>query len=110
MASGQQLPEIAERGMARTGGKGTKFEPAIDLDTMIGLTTKRIGHGAKFDGMDLFLFDSHVSIDIDDDGIKRLADKFQSNGLAIGLVVAPVWNRTGGGSATADEAERKEVR
>jgi biopolymer transport protein ExbD/biopolymer transport protein TolR len=32
---------------------------------------------ARFDGVDLFLFDPHTSIDIDDDGLKRLADKIK---------------------------------
>ena len=31
--------------------------------------------GVKFDGVDLFLFDPHVSIDSSDDDLKRLADK-----------------------------------
>ena len=87
-------------------GKGPDSEPPIDLDTMIDLTSKAQVDGVKFDGMDLFLYDPHISIDIDDDGIKRLADKFRSKNLAIGSVVAPVWPPTGGGSAMGDAAER----
>jgi hypothetical protein len=48
--------------------------------------------GNKFDGVDLFLSDPHISIDISDDGIKELADKFGGMGLAIGSLVAPVWS------------------
>src|SRR4051812_36342068 len=88
-------------------GKGPDSEPPIDLDTMINLTAAANVNGVKFDGMDLFLFDPHISIDIDDDRLKRLAEKFQSRGLAIGSVVAPVWPPTGGGSAMGDDAERK---
>jgi sugar phosphate isomerase/epimerase len=87
-------------------GKGPDSEPPIDLDTMIDLTSKAEVDGVKFDGMDLFLYDPHISIDIDDDGIKRLADKFRSKNLAVGTVVAPVWPPTGGGSAMGDASER----
>ena len=47
-------------------GKGTPgAEPCIDLDTMLDLTAKAEVNGVKFDGVDLFLFDPHVSIDIE---------------------------------------------
>jgi hypothetical protein len=61
----------------------------------------------KFDGVDLFLFDPHVSIDSTDDDLKRLADKVRSRNLVIGSVVAPVWQGTGGGSAMGNETDRK---
>src|SRR5687768_16468169 len=89
-------------------GKGPDSEPPIDLDTMMDLTSKASVDGVKFDGMDLFLFDPHISIDIDDDGVKKLADKFRAKNLAIGSVVAPVWPPTGGGSAMGDASERKQ--
>src|SRR5712675_2910389 len=80
-------------------GKGSPgAEPGIDLDTMLDLTAKAEVDGIKFDGVDLFLFDPHVSIDIDDAGIKRLAAKIAAKKLAIGSLVAPVWPPTGGGS------------
>src|SRR5437899_7795604 len=81
-------------------GKGSPgAEPCIDLDTMLNLTAKAEVNGQKFDGVDLFLFDPHVSIDIDDSGLKKLADKVASKKLSIGSLVAPVWPPTGGGSA-----------
>jgi sugar phosphate isomerase/epimerase len=90
-------------------GKGSPgAEPCIDLDTMLDLTAKAEVDGVKFDGVDLFLFEPHVSIDIDDDGLKRLADKVQSRGFVVGSLVAPVWPPTGGGSAMGSEAERKQ--
>ena len=87
-------------------GKGPDSEPPLDLDTMINHTTNAQVDGVKFDGMDLFLFDPHISIDVTDDQLKRLADKFKSKNLAIGSVVAPVWPPTGGGSAMGGEEER----
>jgi sugar phosphate isomerase/epimerase len=89
-------------------GKGSPgAEPSIDLDTMLDLTARAEVDGVKFDGVDLFLFDPHVSIDIDDEGLKRLAEKVQSKGFVVGSVVAPVWPPTGGGSAMGTEVERK---
>ena len=88
-------------------GKGPDSEPAIDLDTMINMTAAASVDGVKFDGMDLFLFDPHISIDIDDDRLKRLADKFRAKNLAVGSVVAPVWPPTGGGSAMDEGEGRK---
>ncbi len=90
-------------------GKGSPgAEPCIDLDTMLDLTARAEVDGIKFDGVDLFLFDPHVSIDIDDDGLKRLAEKVRSKGFVVGSVVAPVWPPTGGGSAMGNEDERKQ--
>jgi hypothetical protein len=89
-------------------GKGSPgAEPCIDLDTMLDLTARAEVDGIKFDGVDLFLFDPHVSIDIDDDDLRRLADKVRSKGLVIGSVVAPVWPPTGGGSAIGGEEDAK---
>src|SRR5580698_7075926 len=86
-------------------GKGSPgAEPAISLDQMLDLTAKAEVNGVKFDGVDLFLYDPHISIDITDDGIKKLADKIQRKGLKVGSVVAPVWFE---GSAMGDETKRK---
>lgn len=88
-------------------GKGEGSEPPIGLDKMIELTTAAEVDGVKFDGMDLFLSDPHISIDIDADGVKKLAATFQSKGLAIGSLVAPVWPPTGGGSTMGSAEDRK---
>ena len=89
-------------------GKGSPgAEPCIDLDTMLDLTARAEVDGIRFDGVDLFLFEPHISIDLDDDSIKRLADKIQSKGFVTGSVVAPVWPPTGGGSAMGSDEERK---
>jgi hypothetical protein len=88
-------------------GKGSPgAEPCIDLDTMLELTANAEVDGVRFDGVDLFLFDPHIGIDLDDDGIKRLAEKITARGFVIGSVVAPVWAPTGGGSAMGNEQER----
>lgn len=90
-------------------GKGSPGgEPCIDLDTMLDLTAKAEVNGTKFDGVDLFLFDPHVSIDASSDDIKKLADKVRGKGFVVGSVVAPVWPPTGGGSAMGSDAERKQ--
>src|SRR5437899_12080061 len=89
-------------------GKGSPgSEPAIDLDTMLALTANASVDGARFDGVDLFLFDSHVSIDATRADLRRLADKIASRGFVVGSLVAPVWSPTGGGSAMGSEDDRR---
>jgi sugar phosphate isomerase/epimerase len=88
-------------------GKGPDSEPPIDLDTMLDLTAKAQVNGVKFDGVDIFLFDPHISIDISDDDLKRVADKIAARGFVVGSVVAPVWPPTGGGSAMGSEEDRR---
>src|ERR1700754_875818 len=89
-------------------GKGSPgAEPCIDLDTMLDLTAKAEVNGAKFDGVDLFLFDPHVSIDSTDDDLKKLADSVARRNLVVGSLVAPVWPPTGGGSAMGSAEERQ---
>src|SRR5207245_10129846 len=89
-------------------GKGPDAEPPIDLDTMLDLTANTSVDGVTFDGVDLFLFDPHVSIDSSGDEVKRLADRIRARRLAVGSLVAPVWPPTGGGSAMGDGSERKQ--
>ena len=89
-------------------GKGSPgAEPFIDLDTMLDLTARAVVDGIKFDGVDLFLFDPHTSIDANEDELKRLRDRVASRGLVIGSLVAPVWPPTGGGAAMGSADERK---
>src|SRR5262245_29590235 len=89
-------------------GKGSPgAEPSIDLDTMLDLTARAEVDGVKFDGVDLFLFDPHINIDISDEDLKRAADKIQAKGFVVGSVVAPVWPPTGGGSAMGSGEDRK---
>ena len=99
-------------------GKGSPgAEPCIDLDTMLDLTAKAEVNGVKFDGVDIFLFDPHISIDIGDDGLKKVAEKIRAKGLEIGSVVAPVWppmsttrqNRTAGCSSPLETALTRPV-
>jgi sugar phosphate isomerase/epimerase len=92
-------------GLVGKGGPGA--EPPIDLDTMLTLTAAATVNGRKFDGVDLFLFDPHVSIDSSADDLKRLADKIRGKDLAIGSLVAPVWPPTGGGSAMGSDEDRR---
>ena len=86
-------------------GKGSPgAEPFIDLDTMLDLTAKAEVNGVKFDGVDLFLYDPHISIDSSDSDLKKLADKIRGKGFTVGSVVAPVWFD---GSAMGSETQRK---
>jgi sugar phosphate isomerase/epimerase len=89
-------------------GKGSPgAEPCLDLDTMLNLTAKAQVNGVKFDGVDIFLFDPHISIDISKDQLKRAADKISAKGFVVGSVVAPVWPPTGGGSAMGSAEDQK---
>jgi len=88
-------------GLVGKGGEGA--EASIDLDKMLDYTAKAEVNGVKFDGVDLFLYNPHVDIDITDDGIKQLAEKIQSRGFVVGTVVAPVWFD---GSAMGDTTQR----
>jgi sugar phosphate isomerase/epimerase len=87
-------------------GKGSDSEPFIDLDTMLSLTASAENNRARFEGVDLFLSDPHISIDSTDDQLKELADKIASKNLVVGSVVAPVWPPTGGGSAMGKPEDR----
>src|SRR5262245_3949787 len=108
-ASTNNFPKLHNAAWPGVVGKGSPgAEPFIDLDTMLNLTAAAQVNGTKFDGVDLFLFDPHVSIDASDDDLKRLADKVRSKNLVIGSVVAPVWPPTGGGSAMGSEPDRKQ--
>ena len=91
-------------GLVGKGGPGA--EPPIDLETMLDRTAEAEVNGVKFDGVDLFLFDPHVSIDSSDDDLKRLADSISRRNLVVGSLVAPVWPPTGGGSAMGSTEER----
>src|SRR5690242_10571069 len=92
-------------GLVGKGGPGN--EPAIDLETMLNLTAAAEVDGIHFDGVDLFLFATHVEIDSSRDDLKRLADRLASRNLVVGSLVAPVWPPTGGGSAMGSEDDRK---
>ncbi|MDB6154365.1 MAG: Xylose isomerase-like barrel [Chthoniobacteraceae bacterium] len=84
---------------------GTDESP-LSLDRMLELTANAEVDGQKFDGVDIFLFDPHIPIDIDEDALKAIADKIAAKGLNIGSVVAPVWPGTVGASAMGDAEDR----
>jgi hypothetical protein len=88
-------------------GKGSPgAEPCLSLDAMLDLTAKAEVDGIRFDGVDIFLYEPHINIDIRDDDLKRVADKIRGRGLVVGSVVAPVWPPTGGGSAMGGVEDR----
>ena len=65
MTEGNTFPKLHNAVWPGVVGKGEEGEPPIDLDTMLDLTAAAEVDGVKFDGVDLFLFDPHVSIDSD---------------------------------------------
>lgn len=103
---GNNYPKLHNAAWPGVVGKGQGSEPVIALDTMLDLTAAAEAGGARFDGIDLFLCDPHVSIDASDEDLEALAARVRSRSLAIGSLVAPVWGATGGGSAMGDASER----
>ncbi len=101
---GNTFPKLHNAMWPGLVGKGSPGgESAIDLDTMLDLTVGASVGGVKFDGVDLFLYDPHVSIDSTPDDLKRLAAKIAGKGFVVGSVVAPVWFD---GSAMGDATKR----
>jgi len=93
------FPKLHNAAWPGVVGKGPDSEPPIPLDTMVDLTAGAEVDGQKFDGIDLFLAEPHISVDSDETTLRGIADRIQSKGLAIGSFVAPVWPPAGGGSA-----------
>ena len=89
-------------------GKGAPgAEPIIGLDALLELTSQADYDGQKFDGVDLWLADPHISIESDKAAIQRIVDHIASYGLKVGSFVAPIWGGAGGGSAMGNAEERK---
>jgi sugar phosphate isomerase/epimerase len=107
MSASHKWPAIHNAMWPGLVGKGPDSEPPIDLDTMLHLTAGAASNGVRFDGVDLFLFDPHVSIDASDDDLKTLADKVSALGFVVGSLVAPVWPPTGGGAALGGAEDRQ---
>src|SRR5215467_7049249 len=107
-AARNQYPKLHNAMWPGLVGKGSPgAEPYIHLDTMLDLTAAAEVDGTRFDGVDIFLFDPHVSIDSGDDDLKRLADRVAKRMFVIGSLVAPVWPPTNGGSAMGSAEDRK---
>ena len=69
------FPKLHNAAWPGVVGKGEGSEPPIGLDTMLDLTAAAEVDGQRFDGVDLFLFDPHVSIDSTDKQLEELAKK-----------------------------------
>jgi hypothetical protein len=110
MSAQHNFPKLHNAMWPGLVGKGSPdAEPSIDLDTMLDLTANASVDGVRFDGVDLFLFDPHVSIDSTTDDLKRLTETIARKGLVVGSLVAPVWPPTGGGSAMGTGEERQNL-
>ncbi len=105
--SNHNFPKLHNAAWPGVVGKGPDSEPPISLDTMLQMTAEAEVDGIRFDGVDLFLSDPHISIDSTVDDIKALSEKISGMDLEIGSVVAPVWAPTGGGSAMGSTEERQ---
>ena len=101
------FPKLHNAAWPGVVGKGNGGEPPIDLETMLDLTVAAEVDGVKFDGVDVFLFDPHIDIDISDADLQKWAERITSRGLVIGSVVAPIWPPTGGGSAMGADREQE---
>ncbi|MDP1562049.1 MAG: TIM barrel protein [Pirellulaceae bacterium] len=87
-----QFPKLHNAMWPGLVGKGPDAEePSIDLETMLKMTAAADVDGVKFDGVDLFLYNPHVDIEISDDDLKVLAERVQKYNFVVGSVVAPVW-------------------
>lgn len=106
-AHANTFPKLHNAAWPGLVGKGDDSEPPISLEKMLDMTATAEVDGVKFDGIDLFLSDPHISIDLSADGIKALAEDITGRGLEIGSLVAPVWEGTGGGSAMDEGEGRK---
>ena len=87
-------------------GTGEGQEPPISLERMLELTANAEVGGARFEGIDYFLFFPHTDPDASDDELRRIADLVASKGLKIGSLVAPVWPGTVGDSAMGNAEQR----
>jgi hypothetical protein len=109
------FPKLHNAAWPGVVGKGDDdANPVIPLEEMLDLTAAAEVDGRKFDGVDVFLSDPHISIDATDEQLEKVAEEVKSRSLVLGTVVAPVWPPTGGGSAAGDpdevEAFLKQVR
>ncbi|MBU6300314.1 MAG: TIM barrel protein [Verrucomicrobia bacterium] len=87
-------------------GTGEGQEPPISLERMLDLTANATVNGARFDGIDYFLFFPHTDPDASDAELRRIADMVAAKGLKIGSLVAPVWPGTVGDSAMGNAEQR----
>ena len=77
-----KYPSTSQRDVARPGRQRRPGRRAADRSRHDARPDRRSARStaSKFDGVDLFLFDPHVSIDSTDDDLKRLADKVRAQG------------------------------
>src|SRR6187200_746493 len=64
--------------------------PPIKLETFLDLTTLAESDGIRFDGVDLTLHDSFLSLEAGDLDIKALAADVRDRKLVIGTLTAPL--------------------
>jgi sugar phosphate isomerase/epimerase len=108
MAQRNTYPKLHNAAWPGVVGKGAPgAEPIIPLDTLLELTANAEVDGQKFDGIDLWLADPHISIDSDADAVERVVERIAGYGLKVGSFVAPIWGGAGGGSAMGSPEDRQ---
>ncbi|MEM7811269.1 MAG: TIM barrel protein [Planctomycetota bacterium] len=88
-------------------GDGDGLEPALGLEEMLDRTAAAEADGARFDGVDLFLFEPHLDPYAGEDSLTKVVDSIATRSLRVGTLVAPVWPGTVGDSAMGDEPARE---
>lgn len=73
--------------------------PPIELETFLDLTTLAESDGIRFDGVDLPLHDSYLSLEAQDLEIKALASDVRDRELVIGTLIAPLLSTDSGEEA-----------
>ena len=83
MAQQNNYPKLHNATWPGVVGKGTPgAEPVISLDALLELTSKAEVDGVKFDGVDLWLADPHISIDSDKGQVRRAVVDIVEGGAA----------------------------
>src|SRR5262245_66463428 len=99
------LPKLHNAMWPGLVGKGDAEgqEPAISLERMLDLTAAANVGGAKFEGIDYFLFLPHTNPQASDDELKKIADQIAGKGFSVGSLVAPERPGTVGATAMGDD-------
>ncbi len=106
--NGNTYPKLHNAMWPGVVGKGTDegLEPPIALERLLDMTAAAEVDGARFDGVDLFLFLPHLDPAGGEGEWRRVADMAAERNLAVGSLVAPVWTGTVGDSAMGTAEQR----
>ena len=105
MAQQNNWPKLHNAMWPGVVGKGPDSEPFISLDAMLEMTAAAEVDDVKFDGVDLFLADPHISIDSSDNTLSGIASAINSAANNPGVTASVITTSAGArlvftGSAT----------